>query len=102
MGVKCTVLQGGDRAGACVGDVSKPFSKIESAVSSLKDAIKGDNKAAIEAKLKALGEASAGMAQRLYGQQGEAGAASGGGDNGDNVVDAEFEEVKDDEKKQSA
>jgi molecular chaperone DnaK len=76
--------------------------KIESAVSSLKDAIKGDNKAAIEAKLKALGEASAGMAQRLYGQQGEGGAASGGGDNGDNVVDAEFEEVKDDEKKQSA
>ena len=35
----------------------------------LKEAIKGDNKAVIETKLKALGEASAGMAQRLYASQ---------------------------------
>jgi molecular chaperone DnaK len=72
--------------------------KIESAIADLKSAIKGDNKAAIETKLKALGDASSGMAQRLYANQpgGEAGQPSGGDDN---VVDAEFEEVKDDERK---
>jgi molecular chaperone DnaK len=72
--------------------------KIESAMADLKSAIKGDNKAAIETKLKALGDASSGMAQRLYANQpgGEAGQATGGDDN---VVDAEFEEVKDDERK---
>jgi molecular chaperone DnaK len=72
--------------------------KIESAMADLKSAIKGDNKAAIETKLKALGDASSGMAQRLYANQpgGEAGQPSGGDDN---VVDAEFEEVKDDERK---
>ncbi len=75
--------------------------KIESAMADLKEAIKGDNKAVIETKLKALGEASAGMAQRLYADQ-QQGAPSGekpagGGD--DNVVDAEFEEVKDDKNK---
>jgi molecular chaperone DnaK len=81
--------------------------RIESALADLKDAVKGDNKAAIETKLKALGEASAGMAQRLYGNQPGAGeesnqggsAAGGSGD--ENVVDAEFEEVKDDQRKRS-
>jgi molecular chaperone DnaK len=76
--------------------------KIEAALADAKEAIKGDSKSTIEAKAKALAEASAGMAQRIYGAQqggqpGEAGASgSGGGD--DNVVDAEFEEVKDDKK----
>jgi molecular chaperone DnaK len=77
--------------------------KIESALAGLKDAIKGDNKGTIEAKVRALSEASAGMAQRLYANQpggGSAGGGAGGGaqDGGDNVVDAEFEEVKDDKK----
>jgi molecular chaperone DnaK len=72
----------------------------------VKDAVKGDNQAAIETKLKALGEASAGMAQRLYANQPGAGAegaqgGSAGGAGGDNVVDAEFEEVKDDQRKGS-
>ena len=82
--------------------------KIESALADLKEAIKGDNKAVIETKLKVLGEASAGMAQRLYANQqpgGAAGGASGeqpaGGGGNDNVVDAEFEEVKDDKRKNS-
>jgi molecular chaperone DnaK len=79
--------------------------KIEAALADVKDAVKGDNKAVIEAKLKTLGEASAGMAQRLYAnQQGAAGGASAeqpaSGDD-DNVVDAEFEEVKDDKRKDS-
>src|SRR5688572_4523953 len=81
--------------------------KIEAALADVKEAIKGDNKAVIETKLKALGEASAGMAQRLYANQqqdaaqgGPAGEQpAGGGD--DNVVDAEFEEVKDDKRKSS-
>ena len=41
--------------------------KIEAALADVKEAIKGDNKATIETKLKVLGEASAGMAQRIYG-----------------------------------
>jgi molecular chaperone DnaK len=74
--------------------------KIESALADLKGAINGDNKTAIEAKLKALSDASAGMAQRLYGAGQQAGGeAPAGGD--DNVVDAEFEEVKDDKRKGS-
>jgi molecular chaperone DnaK len=77
--------------------------RIESAIADLKEAIKGDDKGKIEAKIKTLSEASASMAQKAYeAQQGAAGegddqAAPSGGD--DNVVDAEFEEVKDDEQK---
>jgi molecular chaperone DnaK len=83
--------------------------KIESALADVKEAVKSDNKAVIETKLRALGEASSGMAQRLYAneqanQQGAGGGAPGdtpeGGGN-DNVVDAEFEEVKDDKNKNS-
>jgi molecular chaperone DnaK len=77
--------------------------KIEAAIADLREAVKGDNKATIEAKLRVLGEASAGMAQRLYtAQQGGAQAGgSGGGSGGDNVVDAEFEEVKDEKRKRN-
>ncbi len=82
--------------------------KIEAALGELKTAIKSDSKEQIESKLKALSEASAGMAEQLYAAQqaGEAADAAagddgsaGGGD--DNVVDAEFEEVKDDDQKQA-
>jgi molecular chaperone DnaK len=86
---------------------SEERAKIESALADLKEAVKGDNKSVIETKLKVLGEASAGMAQRLYANQQQGGAAGGasgeqpaGGGN-DNVVDAEFEEVKDDKRKNS-
>ena len=74
--------------------------KIESALADLKSAIQGDNKTAIEAKLKALSDASAGLAQRMHGagQQG-GGETPAGAD--ENVVDAEFEEVKDDKRKGS-
>ncbi len=83
---------------------------IESAIKDLEEAMKGDDKDAIEAKTKALAEASNKMAERLYAQQGGADAAAGAGAAGaagatggesqaggaDDVVDAEFEEVKDD------
>jgi len=87
---------------------------IESAVAALKETMKGDNKDEIEAKTKDLTDASSKMAERLYAQgQADQGGAqqagSGGGQQqsqgsekkSDNVVDAEFEEVKDDTKRDS-
>ena len=73
---------------------------IEAAASDLKDALKTDDKDAIETKSKALAEASASMAQKAYEQ---AAAEEGAGDaatGDDGVVDAEFEEVKDDDKEE--
>ena len=77
----------------------------EAAVKDLQEALKGDDKDAIEAKLKALTEAPAKIAEKAYAQQpgaegGQAAShseASSGGDK-ENVVDAEFEEVKEDKK----
>jgi molecular chaperone DnaK len=82
---------------------------IESAIKDLEDAMKGEDKDGIEAKTKALGDASAKMAERLYAQQQGAGEGAAGGGPGpeaghgegggkEDVVDAEFEEVKDDKK----
>ena len=77
--------------------------KVEAAVGDLKTALAGDDKEAIEAKSKALAEASAGIAQKAY-EQAQAAESAAGDDagasdaDGDNVVDAEFEEVKDDKK----
>ena len=72
---------------------------IESAVSDLKSALEGDDKAAIEAKIKSLSEASATMAQKAYEQAAAAdGAAEDASPAGDDVVDAEFEEVDEDKK----
>ena len=74
---------------------------IESAISDLKDAVKSDDQARIEAKSKALAEASAAMAQRAYAEQAAAEQGDGGADaaKDEDVVDAEFEEVKEDEGK---
>jgi molecular chaperone DnaK len=74
---------------------------IESALSDLKTAVKEDDKDLIEAKSKTLGEASAALAQRVYAEQAQeaeqAGADTGAADSDqDDVVDAEFEEVKED------
>ena len=79
--------------------------KVESAVGDLKDALKGDVKEQIEAKSQALAEAAAPLAQKAYEQaqaaEGAAGAGAAGHDGGaeaaDDIVDAEFEEVKDDD-----
>ncbi len=81
---------------------------IEAKIKELEEAMKGDNKEVIEEKTKALTEVSAKMAERLYAQAGAEGdgaaadtsAAAGGSDESakDDVVDAEFEEVKDDSK----
>ncbi|MDX1654616.1 MAG: molecular chaperone DnaK [Candidatus Competibacteraceae bacterium] len=92
-----------------LGDKVEPAerSRIESAISDLREATKGDSKAAIEAKTQALAELSGKLAERVYSQQGGAqpggeppganqGGAKSSGDEG--VVDAEFEEVKDNQK----
>jgi molecular chaperone DnaK len=88
--------------------------KVESALSDLKSVLKGDDKDKIEKKLEALMTASANIAQQAYAQsnpQGAgpdaAGGAAGGQGGGsgaradDNVVDAEFEEVKDKDRRAS-
>ena len=81
--------------------------KIESAISELKEAMKGDDKDEIERKTQHLTEVSGKLAERLYAQQGEAGPAPGGAQSEapgagskpqEDVVDAEFEEVKEDRK----
>ena len=79
---------------------------IDAAINALKEALKGDDKAAIEARTATLGAASSKMAERLYAQkdQGPGAApqpgneADGKGGAKDDVVDAEFEEVKDEKK----
>ena len=76
-------------------------SAIEAAISDLEEALKGDDKDSIEEKTKALTDASSSMAQRLYAeQQQESQGADQANDsdnqesNEENVVDADFEEVK--------
>jgi len=83
--------------------------KAESALSDLRAVLKGDDKEAIEKKTETLATAAAGIAQQAYAAQG-GGEAAGGGDaasgssgaDKDNIVDAEFEEVKDQDKDRRA
>ncbi|MFZ9478283.1 MAG: molecular chaperone DnaK [Steroidobacteraceae bacterium] len=80
-------------------------SKVESALGDLKSVLKGDDKDKIEKKLEALMQASSNIAQQAYSAEAQGGAAGAAGgaagaqasasdDRGD-VLDAEFEEVKD-------
>ncbi|MEJ2093653.1 MAG: molecular chaperone DnaK [Gammaproteobacteria bacterium] len=81
---------------------------IEAAIADLEEAIKGDDKAAIEEKTQKLAEVSGKLAERVYqekaaekeaGQTNETGASSSDeGSDKEDVVDAEFEEVDDDKK----
>ena len=71
---------------------------IEKAVGELEVAVKGDDKAEIEAKMTALSQVTAPLAQKMYAEQAEAGQAGAEAEQAqgaDDVVDAEFEEVKD-------
>ena len=70
--------------------------RIEAALAELKDAVLGDSKDTVETKINALSEASASVAQRIYAEQAQAEESTAQPDAGadDNVVDAEFEEVK--------
>jgi len=84
-------------------------SAIEAAIAAAEDAMKSDDKDAIEAATNKITEATGPVAQKMYAQKDAqggaqaAGAGAGAGteasdDDGD-VVDAEFEEVKDDDTK---
>jgi len=83
---------------------------IEHAIGDLRTAIAGEDADAIRAKTEALAQASMKLGEQIYKAQaeaqapgGEGGDAAGGGKPGDdNVVDADFEEVKDDKKNKSA
>jgi molecular chaperone DnaK len=80
-------------------------SKIEAALKELEEAIKGDDKARIEAKTEALAKAAQKLGERVYAEAQARGAAGGdakaqeragaGKTADENVVDAEFTEVKD-------
>jgi molecular chaperone DnaK len=95
-----TVTDAGDKA------TEEEKSAIETAATALEEALQGDDKADIEAKIQVLSEASATLAQKMYAEQAAAGAdgapgadgagADGASGDGD-TVDAEFEEVKDPE-----
>lgn len=79
---------------------------IEAAITEAEEAIQGDDAAAMEAATTKLTEATGGVAQKMYAAQQAEGAAAGAegaeaqpeeADQGD-VVDAEFEEVKEDKR----
>jgi len=79
--------------------------KIESAITDLEGVLSGDNKVDIDAKTQALTEVSSALAQRMYSEEAqgsETSASSGESQTSPEVdsdaVDAEFEEVKDDNK----
>lgn len=91
-----------EEAGDALGDEDKQA--IESAISDLEEAMKTNEKEQIEEKTQALIQASAKLMEMAQQQaQAEQGAAGGedsqAQDAADDVVDAEFEEVKDDDKK---
>ncbi len=95
--VKKSLSEHGDKLDAGEKD------KIEAAIKDVEEIIKGDDKDAIEAKTNALMEASQKLGEKVYAeqqaQQGGAEAQPQGEKTVDaEVVDAEFEEVKDDKK----
>ncbi len=79
---------------------------VEAAIEEVKKALEGSDKSEIEAKTQALAEATAKLTEKAYSAGAEAGDgpepvdanASAQADSNDDVVDAEFEEVKDDKK----
>lgn len=92
-----TLKEMGDKIDASEKD------KVEKAVAELKTALEGTDTATIKAKSEALTEELYKITSKMYqqanpqGQEGPTGAEQGPQD--DNVVDAEYEEVKEDDKK---
>ena len=99
-----SVKELGDKVGAA------DKTAIETAITDLKAAMTADNVDEIKAKSTALAQAALKLGEAVYGNQ-QPGAGPGGdaepnasggqpkNGSGDNVVDADFEEVKDDKKK---
>jgi len=95
---KKTLEEAGDKAEA------EEKEAIEKGISELEEVLKSDDKDQIDEKIKALGEASASLAQKLYQEQQDKDSAQNNepaeeGDASDSdAVDADFEEVKEEEK----
>src|SRR5690606_34176000 len=91
-----TLSEAGDKA------TEEQKAAIEKALADLEEAVKGDDKAEIEAKINALSEASAPVVQKMdeeQAAQGDAQAIAGESKaDADDVADAVFEEVKDNKK----
>ena len=78
-------------------------SKAEAAIAALRTALESDDKADIEAKTQELTEVASKIAEKAYAEQAGAADAAAQAEGGestaqDDVVDAEFEEVKEDNK----
>jgi molecular chaperone DnaK len=95
---KKTLTEAGDKA------TDEEKDAINNAIEALEVAIKGDNLEEMEAKTKDLTDASTGLAQKMYAEEqaktaGAAADAAGASASEDNdAVDAEFEEVQEDDK----
>jgi molecular chaperone DnaK len=80
-------------------------SAIEAAIADLKSALEGDDAEAVKEKTNALAQAAMKLGEAMYKSQQSAAEsdarrdAGAAGASGDDVVDADFEEVKDDDKK---
>ena len=91
---KKTLEEAGDKA------TEEEKAAIEKAIKEVEEAVKGDDKDKIDEAVKALSEASGGLAQKMYAEQ-AAEAQNSSNDEApqnDDAMDAEFEEVKDEEK----
>ena len=91
---KKTLEEAGDKA------TEEEKAAIEKAIKEVEEAVKGDDKDKIDEAVKALSEASGGLAQKMYAEQ-TAEAQNSSNDEApqnDDAMDAEFEEVKDEEK----
>ncbi len=81
---------------------------VENAATELKSALEGEDKDRIKEKIDALAQASMKLGEAMYQANqgaapgGEAGPSADAGGGQDNVVDVDFEEVKDDDSKKSA
>lgn len=96
--VRKTLKDAGDK----VSDSEKE--SIEASIKELEEALEGSDKADIEAKTQKLTEVSSELAQKMYADQADQAQQAGGqekaqGQQSDDAVDAEFEEVKDDDKR---
>ena len=89
-----------ERAGDKVTNSEKET--IEAAIKELEEALEGSDKDDIEAKTRKLTEVSGELAQKMYADQSDQAQQAGGeeqGSSADDAVDAEFEEVKDEDKR---
>ena len=89
---RTAITEHGSKAG---GEV---IAKVEAAIAEVEGAMKGDDKAQIEAKTQALEQASQALFAAAQSAGADAGSQAGSAPSSDDVVDAEFTEVKDDKK----